>query len=204
VLPEVFNPVVFRTGRFFAEFLCSEFLDHAGAERLSVLDLGTGSGVLAVMCAAHDNDVVATDLNPEAVKCAKLNASRNNYDDRIQVRLGDLFEPVVDECFDLILWNPPFFDGEPNDRFDMSWRSADAIERFAAAVSSRLNSGGRIVLLWSSQRPENIVVNCLSSHGLDIKVLREAHFGVEVLTIFEAQLNRSRASASRQAEAPGA
>jgi len=163
VLTEVFNPVVFRTGRFFAEFLNTEFLESADHGPLSILDLGTGSGVLAIICASFGHKVTATDLNPTAVQCADLNVAQNGFRNLIETRYGNLFEPIAGEQFDLILWNPPFFDGEPETRFELSWRSTDAIDRFAAYDGS-------------------------------LRVLKEAHFGVEHLSIYEILPNSQPAS----------
>lgn len=75
-----------------------------------VLDLCTGSGVIAVSLAkeypaAH---VVATELSPSAAAVARKNAARNGVDDRVDVREGDLFGPVAGERFELITANPPY------------------------------------------------------------------------------------------------
>ncbi len=194
VLPEVFNPVVFRTGRFFAEFLNTEFLESADHGPLSILDLGTGSGVLAIICASFGHKVTATDLNPTAVQCADLNVAQNGFRNLIETRYGDLFEPIAGEQFDLILWNPPFFDGEPETRFELSWRSTDAIDRFAANMSSHLNLNGRALLVWSSQSPENVLADRFAAYDGSLRVLKEAHFGVEHLSIYEILPNSQPAS----------
>lgn len=72
----------------------------------SALDLGTGCGVQALHLTGHAQRVVATDVNPRALEIAALNARLNEvaYD----VRAGSLWEPVVEERFDLIVSNPPF------------------------------------------------------------------------------------------------
>lgn len=72
------------------------------------LDLGTGSGILALSAAAHSNHVIATDLNPRAREFCLFNASLNGVTN-IEYREGSVFEPVRGERFDLILVNPPFF-----------------------------------------------------------------------------------------------
>lgn len=185
VLPDVFNPVVFRSGRFFAEFLDRDYLPKAGPRQLSIFDLGTGSGVLAVICAARGHRVTATDVNPEAVKCAQVNAAQSGYDHLIDVRHGDLFAPVTGQQFDLILWNPPFFPGLPETLFEISWRSDDAIDRFAATLPVHLKPDGRTLLVWSSQGDTERLLGRLSAHGLMPRVLRQAHFGVERFTIYE-------------------
>lgn len=53
--------------------------------------------------------VVATDINPLAVKCAKINAKINSVTEKIDIRHGNLFDPVKNERFDLIIFSPPYF-----------------------------------------------------------------------------------------------
>jgi methylase of polypeptide subunit release factors len=70
------------------------------------LDLGTGCGVEALLAARHAQSVVATDVNERALEYASLGAKLNGLS--LELRLGDFFEPVARETFDLIVANPPF------------------------------------------------------------------------------------------------
>jgi predicted RNA methylase len=72
------------------------------------LDLGTGTGMLALVAAAHSEKVVATDLNPRAVEYARFNARLNGVEN-VECLQGDGFKPVAGRKFDLIFSNPPFF-----------------------------------------------------------------------------------------------
>lgn len=72
------------------------------------LDLGTGNGMLALRAAAHSKTVVATDVNPQAVRFARFNAGLNEIEN-IEFLAGDGFHPVAERKFDLIFSNPPFF-----------------------------------------------------------------------------------------------
>ena len=73
----------------------------------SALDVGTGSGVQALLAARQAAHVVATDINPRALAFTELNAALNGFTN-IEVRLGSLFEAVAGERFDLITCNPPY------------------------------------------------------------------------------------------------
>src|SRR5581483_11690365 len=133
VLPQVFNPVLLRTGAFLARALTRLPLQEPA--RMAVLDMGTGSGVGAVFAARRGARVVAVDINAEAVRCARINALLNHLDERIEVRHGDLFEPVRGQRFDLVLFNPPFYRGAPSDNLDHAWRGQDVFERFAGGLA---------------------------------------------------------------------
>lgn len=71
------------------------------------LDLGAGSGYLSLMAARHADQVLATDLNPRALRLVEFNAWLNGVT-KVETAPGSLFEPVGDRRFDLILSNPPF------------------------------------------------------------------------------------------------
>ncbi|MBV8053013.1 MAG: class I SAM-dependent methyltransferase [Acidobacteriaceae bacterium] len=71
------------------------------------LDLGTGSGLQAILAATHSDQVYAIDVNPIALECAQFNCIWNGISNVVCKR-GNLFEPVIGQKFDLIVTNPPF------------------------------------------------------------------------------------------------
>ena len=73
----------------------------------TALDLGTGSGAQAFLAARHSDRVVGLDLSLRALRLARLNAALNGVEN-VQWRQGNLFEPVRDERFGLVVANPPF------------------------------------------------------------------------------------------------
>ncbi|HEY8520461.1 MAG TPA: HemK2/MTQ2 family protein methyltransferase [Gammaproteobacteria bacterium] len=146
VIPSVANPKLLRTGAF----LASQIDRRTVKPDAAVLDLGTGSGICALAAARWARRVVAVDINPAAVRCAGANALLNGLEQRIDLRHGDLFEPVAGERFDLVLFNPPFLQGVPRDHRDAAWRSPDAAPRFAAGLDAHLASGGVALVLLSS------------------------------------------------------
>ena len=82
-------------------------------EDATILDLGCGYGVIGIVLAkAYPRArVYMVDVNPVAVELAKLNAKHNGVADRVTVLQGDLYEPVKDLKFDLIITNPPLAAG---------------------------------------------------------------------------------------------
>jgi release factor glutamine methyltransferase len=178
VMPSVFNPKVPRTGEFLASLLDAK---RVGADA-EVLDMGTGSGVGAVIAARFARRVVAIDINTEAVRCARINALINNAQDKIELRHGDLFAPVIGQKFDLILFNPPFLREPPRDDRDRAWRSSDVAARFAAGLDGQLKPGGCAWVLLSSFGDGDQFVQEFYRHGLDVAVLAERRFVNERLT----------------------
>jgi release factor glutamine methyltransferase len=87
VYPTVFNPKSYFSGKLFAGFVAG--MDLKGK---SVLDMGCGSGIIAVFAALGGAEVTAADLNPEAVKCTEANAKRNGV--QVKAIHADLFSPL--------------------------------------------------------------------------------------------------------------
>jgi release factor glutamine methyltransferase len=180
VTPSVFNPKVPRTGEFLASLLDSNLVSCSH----EVLDMGTGSGVCAVFAAKYARRVVAVDINPAAVRCTGINALLNGMEGEIDARQGDLFAPVRGEQFDLILFNPPFLRGIPQDDRDKAWRSADVGERFAAGLRAHLKPGGSALVVLSTFGDARHFLEEFCKQGLGISVLAERRFVNERLTVF--------------------
>jgi release factor glutamine methyltransferase len=186
ILPEVFNPVLFRTGECLARAVPAALVRN-GNEPL-ILDLGCGSGVGAVFAARCGARVIAVDLNPEALRCARLNALLNHLDDKIETRPGDLFEPVKDQRFDLILFNPPFYLGQPRDNFDMAWRGEKIFERFAKGLKDQLTPSGCALVVLSTDGESQAALAQLHERGLIVDPAQQRDFGNEVITVYRVCL----------------
>jgi HemK-related putative methylase len=180
VMPSVFNPKVPRTGQFLASRIDSGLVGRDAA----VLDMGTGTGICAVFAAKYARRVVAVDINAEAVRCAGINILLNHQEAKIEVRHGDLFEPVPSERFDLILFNPPFLRGTPRDDRDRAWRSSDVAERFAAGLGDHLKPGGCALVVLSSFGDSRVFLDAFRQQGFLNSVLAERRFVNEKLAIF--------------------
>jgi release factor glutamine methyltransferase len=93
------------------EHLLEAVLEHAGTQPMSILEIGTGTGCVAVALAvsAPAVRVVATDIQPKALEVAGHNAGKHRCEDRVSFRSGPFFEPVLPgETFDAVCSNPPY------------------------------------------------------------------------------------------------
>ncbi len=111
------------------------------------LDLGCGAGVQAVLAEDHAQTVVATDRNPRAVALTRLAAALRGVE--LDVREGDLLDPVAAEQFDLVVSNPPFV-VSPGPRYtyrDAGYEGDEVCRRLVQEIPSVLAPGGHAVLL---------------------------------------------------------
>ena len=145
------------------EHLIVKAVDLAGQfpKPCSIIDVGTGSGCIAVTLATHITDctIVATDISPDAINVAVENATKHEVQERIEFIQGDLLEAVADNRkFDLIVSNPPYIGTDEEGTVDESVRKyepeialfsgsdgTDVIRRLVQQSTTRLEAGGFLV-----------------------------------------------------------
>jgi release factor glutamine methyltransferase len=170
-LPGVFEP--HSDSWMLAEHLSLEPLH----ERSRVLDLCTGSGVLAVLAAARARSgVVAVDVSRRAVLSTRINAKLNGVS--VRALRGDLFEPVRGSRFDLIVSNPPYLPtpgGSSRHGASRAWEAGPLgrafIDRICAEAPAHLHSNGTLLLVHSSVCGERDTLDALTERGLRTTVL---------------------------------
>lgn len=120
-----------------------------GPATSTAFDLGTGTGVLAaVMVRRGINHVVATDISPRALACARDNAQRLALTDRIEVSGPGLFP---EGRADLIVCNPPWLPARPTSPIEQGVYDPDSamLHSFLAGLSDHLRPGGEGWLILS-------------------------------------------------------
>jgi release factor glutamine methyltransferase len=158
-----------------------------------VLEIGTGSGMIAAELVRIAN-VVATDINPHAVFCA-----RNKGVDVVQ---SDLFSGIRG-MFDLVIFNPPYLPTQPEERID-DWleyaldggvSGRVVIEKFVAEVGTVLSPGGRVLLLISSLTGLPEVRDLFSRQGFTTDIVLKKK--VEDETLYVLKITRIAEKESR-------
>lgn len=184
LLPDVFSPRVTLTSTFLAKNLGVKKDDY-------VLDLGTGCGIQAVFAAEKAKKVIATDINIQAVRCAKINAKINKVADKIEVKHGNLFEPVKEEKFDLIIFSPPYIPGKPKNYLEHAWfcgEKCEVIKEFFREVRRHLKPNGRVRMIYSTIGDVNLLFKAIEKNSLRwfvvtyMKTIMEKIFVLEIRT----------------------
>ena len=185
VRPTVFQPRFFISSERFAEFI--DGLDLAGKR---VLDVGTGTGILALAAArAGAANVVAADINPNAALNAEENARANNLGRRVTGLCSNLLAALAPRpLFDVILSSPPKHAGEPRDLTDRGWHAGPAFRDVAALFEQarqRLNPGGRLYVMVSSDSDLDLFGRLMNKAGFHVSLAREYSIFIESFLIYE-------------------
>ena len=151
-------------------------------EPLTIVDIGTGSGILAITFAASlpAARVIATDISPEAIAVARANAQRHGVSDRIEFVHGSLLEPLVHRTplvqVDFLVSNPPYISNAEWDGVEMNVRDfeptmalragadgLDYLRPLIAASHQFVRPGGEVLLEIADSQAE--VVRLLAAEN---------------------------------------
>ena len=161
-----------------------------------VLEIGTGTGIISIIASKKAENVTAIDINKYAVECAQKNAKINQTP--IDVRLGDLFGPVEDEKFDLILFNTPYLptdeDEMVNDELEAAWDGGkdgrSVIDRFIKDLSTHLNPRGHVQLVQSSLSNVEETIGKLMEMNFEVTVTASERFFFEEVVVLTGVLSK--------------
>ena len=146
----------------------------------SVLEIGTGSGLLSLYCLKYGAaSVIATDVNQLAVENARYNAKQMGFEDRFEVRLVPLDDAgaysVIEtsERFDLIISNPPWEDAKPERIDDYAYYDPGfaLLQSLLTGLPDHLNPEGKALLAYGAVEGIRILQQSSSKHGFHVEIL---------------------------------
>ncbi|MBR3112904.1 MAG: methyltransferase [Methanobrevibacter sp.] len=159
----------------------------------SVLEIGTGSGIVAMYASKLTDDITVTDINFDACLLAEKNFKDNGIEN-IEILFGNLFEPVKNRKFDVILFNTPYLPTEDDEvlddtinyAFDGGLNGRKVIDLFLNEVGDHLNDGGIVQMIQSSLSGNEETLEKLDHLGFIAEIAASEHFFFEDITLINA------------------
>ena len=141
--PEVFHP-----GFFFSTKLLLQYISKIDLGKKTFLELGCGSGLIAITAAKKSAIATATDINRVAVGALKTNSAKNNV--AITIIESDLFSNIPKQAFDIIAINPPYYKKQPLAPKDYAWCCGENGEYFSklfATLAHYTHTNSEIIMV---------------------------------------------------------
>ncbi len=171
-------------------FLIADQIPYYRSKR--TLDLGTGCGILALVSAEKAQEVVVKDINPFASSCAKMNSELNGLDFKIEVLVGDLFDPIrTKRRFDLIVFNPPYLpelnipleDYYLNSAWSGGSDGRRVTDRFLEEFPRYLERNGNVLLVQSSLSGIQSTISKLLMKKFQVEIVASKHLQFEEVVV---------------------
>lgn len=156
----VIPPAVFHPGFFFSTRLLLRYIASLPLKNKLLLELGAGSGLIAMYAAREGAAVTATDINPVAVHSLEMNRQSNRIP--LTVIQSDLFTNLPQQAYDIIAINPPYYKKQPRTPAEYAWYCGEQGEYFHQLFSGLHN--------YIHARSMVLMILC---DGCDIPMIRE-------------------------------
>ena len=159
----------------------------------SVLEIGTGSGIVAMYASRLTDNITVTDINFDACELARKNFEDNGIEN-IEILFGNLFEPVKNRKFDVILFNTPYLPTEEDEvlddtinyAFDGGLNGRKVIDLFLNEVGNHLNDNVIVQIIQSSLSGNEETLEKLDQLGFVSEIAAKEHFFFEDITLINA------------------
>ena len=159
----------------------------------SVLEIGTGSGIVAMYASRLTDNITVTDINFDACELARKNFEDNGIEN-IEILFGNLFEPVKNRKFDVILFTTPYLPTEEDEvlddtinyAFDGGLNGRKVIDLFLNEVGNHLNDNGIVQIIQSSLSGNEETLEKLDQLGFVSEIAAKEHFFFEDITLINA------------------
>ncbi len=153
-----------------------------------VLDLCCGTGIIGLCIASKVKSVTSIDINPIAVKNTCENFKINLVYDKLNAIVGDLFSPLREVKFDLIIMNPPYL-WEEDEPKDISWtggkKGREIIDKFIINVGKFLKKNGKALFIQSTINNIEESLKLIDKMRLKGKVIMKKKFLFEEIVVIE-------------------
>lgn len=180
------SPQVFHPGFFFSTRLLLNYILKLELKGRSFLELGAGSGLIAMSAAKAGAHVTASDINSVAIDYLQHNAERNGVD--ITILKSDLFDDIPAMRFDIIAINPPYYKRKPQNELEHAWFCGEHGEYFVklfAQIGSYIHNASDIIMVLCDDCDVHMIESIANRAGYKMQLQRATRRLWEMNYIYE-------------------
>lgn len=183
VPPEVFHP-----GFFFSTKLLLRAILKLPLHNRSFLELGAGSGFIAMQAEKQGAIATASDINPVAIEYLQKNRQRNSSS--VRIIQSDLFETIPLEAFDIIAINPPYYKKDPHSPAEYAWycgKKGEFFERLFDDLGNYMHAETTVLMILCDGCDIDMISSKAASKGFNMRCLEQSRNLVERNFIFSIE-----------------
>lgn len=192
ILPGVFHPGVFFSTKFLLNYL-----NNINFNDKSIVEVGSGNGLIAFNIALNARKVIALELSKIAIKGLQLNYQNNvkiipNH--VLQIIESNLFENLSKEAYNYIIVNPPYYPNTIKNEAELAWNCGPNFEyfnHFFSQVGSYMQLNSKIIMVLSNQCNINKINEIANRNGFKMDLKVQKNMFIEINYIFEITLLQS-------------
>ncbi|WP_207513474.1 methyltransferase [Longitalea luteola] len=184
----VIPPAVFHPGFFFSTRLLLQYIASLPLKNTSFLELGAGSGLIALYAAREGAMVTATDINSVAVHALEINRQNNRIP--LTVIQSDLFMNIPQQAFDLIAINPPYYKKQPTTPAEYAWYCGEQGEYFQQlfrGLENYIHAGSVVLMVLCDGCDITMIKDMAADNGFRLNCVVEKRNWLETNYIFSIQ-----------------
>ncbi|OJJ15217.1 hypothetical protein BKI52_39605 [marine bacterium AO1-C] len=165
---------VFHPGFYFSTKLLLDYLGNLYLTRKKVLELGAGTGIISLFATRLGANVTASDINPKAV--ANICHNSQKYKANIEVIQSDLFDSFVQQTFDYIVINPPYYPQNPKSDEEYAWYCGEDFGYFSKLfqqLPAFMKHNGQALMILSSDCALDQIRQMAQKHHLQWQEIKK-------------------------------
>jgi release factor glutamine methyltransferase len=184
------SPEVFHPGFFFTTKVLLNYIEKLPLQGKSLLELGCGSGLIAISAARKGAIVTATDINSTAIGFLEKNAEENGAN--IRLVLSDLFQNIPPQQFDIIAINPPFYKKQPLTEKEYAWfcgENGEYFDHLFMSIGSYIHSESEVLMVLFEGCDIEMIENQAAQNGFNLQCVQTKKNLLEKNFIYKIEKN---------------
>lgn len=168
VLKGVFHPMLFFSTKYFYSFI-----SNLSLENLKVLEIGSGSGLLSMLCVRKKAQVTAIDIDEKAVENTRLNMEINFLNPQATVLQSDVFSKLQVQAFDVIIINPPYYFKKVDVSGHYAWycgENGEYFERLFSEMTNYIHKSSSVYMILEEKSEIERIKSIGLKHGFSFSL----------------------------------